>query len=95
MATKVNERYAKTHEKLEAVRLESRAARKKLIEAIMCDEKDVLAHSDIKNIEEALTQFLKVQKRLGRAWFQNGNATAKIFWQAGNKSFEETESMLD
>ncbi|MDP3661356.1 MAG: hypothetical protein Q8R17_00650 [bacterium] len=95
MATKIDERYAKTHEKLETTRLESRAARKKLIVAIMCDEKDVLALSDIKNIEKALAQFLKVQKRLGLAWFQNGNATAKILWQAGSKSLEETESLLD
>lgn len=93
MAT-VDERYTKTHGKLETIRLESRAARAKLIKAIMCDKKDVLSSSDIQEIEKALASFLKIQRRLGQAWFQNGNAAAKLFWQSGNKSLEETENLL-
>ena len=94
MATKTYDIYERTHKKLEMLRQESGTARTKLISAIMCDKKDVLALSDIKEIEKALAGFLKVQRQLGQAWFQDGNAVAKLMGLAGRKSLEEAEALL-
>ncbi len=94
MPTKVEEQQQKSHKNLETTRQESRTARQKLIDAIMCDGKDVLSPSDIKEIGKAMTSFLKVQKKLGKAWFQNAHADARLFWKAGNRSVEEVESLI-
>ena len=57
---------------------ESREARARLIEAIMCDRKDVLSEKDISKIQEKLAVFLEVQNRLGTAFFEDNNCFARL-----------------
>ncbi len=83
--------YEKTHKALEDTRVESRAARLELIEKIMCDEKDVLAPWNIQEIQAALVKFLEVQERLGRCWFENANADARMLWAIGGSYDDEPE----
>ena len=83
--------YEKTHKAFEDTRVESRAVRKELIAKILCDQKDVLAPSDIQEIKAALVKFLEVQERLGRCWFENGNSDARMLWVVGGSSDDEPE----
>ncbi|HEY4508208.1 MAG TPA: hypothetical protein VJJ55_00960 [Candidatus Paceibacterota bacterium] len=78
---KTSERHAASNRQLERAREKSREARAELIGAIICDEKDVLASSDIEEIQKALTAFLKVQKKLGAAFSRNSDNFARLLWQ--------------
>ena len=70
--------YQASHDVLEKIRRQSREARARLIEAIMCDRKDVLSEKDISKIQEKLAVFLEVQNRLGTAFFEDNNCFARL-----------------
>ncbi len=78
MPTTTMEKYQKSNDKLEQIREESREARKALVDAIMCDNKDVLSSSDLEAIEQALRVFRTVHVRLLRAWGEDGDALARL-----------------
>ena len=84
MATKdrIQEKAIRMNQKLESVRQESRKARKELVDAIMCDQKDVLSRADISQVTRSLAKFFRIQKRLGTAFFKAANADAQFVGSA-------------
>ena len=80
---KLHAREKVARDTFERIRVESREARKKLIDVILCDHKDVLSDREIKEIKHCLNIFLRIQKRLGIAWFQGCEAFGQVIWEAG------------
>ena len=74
--------YEKSNDILEEVRKRSRQARRALIEAIMCDDKDVLATSDVEAIHTELQKFLTVQTELHKAFYDNAMTSASLMAEA-------------
>lgn len=79
----VHLKHQESSQLLEKTALESGTKRAILIEKIVCDKKDVLSKKDIEEIKSALQQFLEVQERLGKAFFDNSNDFADVLWNVG------------
>lgn len=60
-----------------------------MIEAIERGGKDVLFARDFKRIRDKFSLFLKIQRRLGKAFFRNAGASARLIASCGDDS--ETE----
>lgn len=85
---KIGRQYTESNTALEAVRAESRSARSALIEAIMCDRRDVLCKSDITKIRRSLKVFLEVQRRLLTAFYGNSLCKARYMRSVSRATFK-------
>ncbi len=86
---KANMRHERSQAKMEELRTKSRQVRKELIDAILCDAKDVLSRRDVAAVHKALKKFLAVQRRLGKAFFNNANTFGALLWAADGRPADE------
>ena len=76
--SETDKRYSEGNEKLERARVEYRKARKKLINAVMADNADVLSAMQAKEAKRAFALWLKHVMRMKKYWYDNGNDFAKV-----------------
>jgi hypothetical protein len=99
MATAIAEKteiaavYQAARKKLEDLERQCGIVRQKLIEAIKAEGKVVLSENELKSIREYFAEFEEVQTKLGGAFFEEADASAKYFWECGAAA-EEFEPLL-
>ena len=80
----MGKKHRKLNKKLEETRQRYRLCREALCSKIKPGDepeiRDVLSHAEIKDAKRLFSRWLKLSRRLGKTWYEESNAFAKLSW---------------